>query len=176
MTRSVLVKAFLEGASIATLAELLGHDAADLEAGLRMGLVEISQDQPAPAHLPADSADLTPPRQAQTRVEAISSSPRPAAPNHAAEMKRNPVRRRVDRAIQAVQALDLTGYPDSLKDPRADTQRAVYDALKQEPQTSTQLARALSLDSAHVCGALNKLRVKNLVYGSEDTPVVWRLA
>lgn len=165
MTRAVVVKAFLEGASIATLAELLGHDVADLEAGLRMGLIEI---QTAEAEPPAEKVALPAP----PAPEAGASSPRPAR-NHAAEMKRDPVRRRVAAVNEA---LDLTGYPAALQDPRAETQRRVYAALSLSPATTMQIQERSNLPNVNVSSALQALRVKRLVIGSETTPVVWRIA
>ncbi len=158
MTREVLVRAFLEGASIATLAELLGHEATDLEAGLRQGLIEGIAEQDRPA------VDAAP--------KGGDSSPRPAR-NHAAAMRLNPGRKRVAKAVAA---LDLTGYPAALQDPRAETQRDIYDSLKGRQQTTTQLSHALELDSGKIFQGIEKLREKNLVRGSEDTPVVWSLA
>jgi hypothetical protein len=165
MTRPVLVKAFLEGASIATLADLLGHEVADLEAGLRQGLIEISQDQPKPQP-PASAEPEALPAPPARRAAAAESSPRPARRNQAARRAKS----------EDSGALDLTGYPESLQDPRATSQRAVLDALRRGPMTLGQCAEAAGLVSAKAWAALAALRQKNLVRGSEDTPVVWRIA
>ncbi len=158
MTREVLVRAFLEGASIATLAELLGHEATDLEAGLRQGLIEGIAEQDRPA------ADAAP--------KGGDSSPRPAR-NHAAAMRRNPVRKRVAAAVST--ALDLTGYPAELQDPRAETQRKAWDSLS-EPGTLVELSARSGISSQNLSTTLSALRAKNLIKGSETTPVVWRRA
>jgi len=174
MTRPVLVKAFMEGASIATLAQLLGHDAADLEAGLRQGLIEISQDQPEPRQTaPAEPETRPTPPAAPKRAGA--SSPRPARQkNYVAQLTKDIVRRRVES--KAGDVLDLTGYPAPLQDPRAETQRAIYDALRREPHDLHALQIATGRTSSKVFQAIQKMRNKNLVRGSETTPVVWRIA
>lgn len=179
MTRPVLVRAFLEGASIATLAELLGHEQADLEAGLRMGLIEIrdaeggssSQDQPAAdAALAEGAAPSSKPRQARNGAD--SSSGRPA--RHAGALKRSPARKRMAADVEAAAESKFSGYPESLRDNRAETQRAVYDALTMRERTTTDIAEELQMGSGAVFQAIQKLRDKNLVVGSETTPVKWR--
>ena len=163
MTREVVLELWLEGGRLNTIARLLGEDPHGVEDAVRMELNRLrnenTQDQPEPCS----------PAPAEARTEAADSSPRPAR-NRAAAMKRDPVRRRIEAA------LDLTGYPEVLQDPRAETQRDIFDALKRQPQTVTQLAQELERDSGKVFQAIQKLRAKNLIRGSETTPVVWRIA
>jgi hypothetical protein len=162
MTRAILVKAFLEGASMSTLAALLNEKPEDLEFGLRAGLQEIR-----------DEAGGQPAQQAQSGAGSPPAAPAPLR-NHAAAMKKSAVRRRIAAATD--KTLDLAGYPAALQDLRATTQRAIYDQLKQAPQTIAQLAVATQIDSGKIFQGMQKLRDKNMVRGSEDTPVIWRLA
>lgn len=173
MNRAALIAAWLEP-SIENLAVLMGEDAAGVEYAIRHELLKMKLDneiQPAEAEPPADVVALPAPPKAP---KAGASSPRPARRNHAAEMAASPVRKRIAATMNS--ALDLTGYPESLQDPRATSQRAVLDALKSGPMTLGQVAEATGLESSKAWATLGALRQKNLVIGSEDTPVVWRLA
>ena len=168
MTRGVVLELWLQGGRLHTIAQLLGEDASGIEDAVRMELCRIRDEhQPEPnAAAPADPA----PSPAPKAKRAAPSSGRPARRNHAVEMKTDPVRRRVEKA------LDLTTYPETLRDPSADSQRAVYDALLTGPMVLHDLQVETGLNSCKVFQALQKMRNKNIVRGSEDTPVVWRLA
>ena len=169
MTRALVLELWMQGGNLHTIAQLLGEDPIGLEDAVRMELRRIRDEfQPAEGQPPAGKVALPAP----PALEAGDSSPRPGR-NRAAEMKRDPVRRRVAAASEA---LDLTGYPAALQDPRATSQRAVLGKLRMRPMTLGEVAKETGLASANVWAALASLRGKNLVRGSEDTPVVWRLA
>ena len=177
MNRNALIAAWLDP-SIQNLAALIGEDAAGVEYAIRHELLRVKQEheiQQAEAEPPAERAVTEGNPSPRKASEAGASSPRPARQkNHAAEMKRDPVRRRMAAAISA--ALDLTGYPASLQDPRAETQRRVYDAVKEQGGTTVELSGRTGLTSDNISTTLSALRSKNLVRGSETTPVVWRVA
>jgi hypothetical protein len=163
MTRLILVDAFMEGASMETLAKLLGEELDDLQAGLRQGLHEFrDQFQPEVAGPQAESAGATAPR--TVRTEAADSSPRP-------------VRRKKAAAKAFTDTVnDFSGYPEEIRHHLNETGRAIYDALRTKPQNVIEIARSTGFESNAVAMGLRRLRDKNLVRGSEDTPVVWRLA
>jgi hypothetical protein len=154
MTRTILVKAFMEGCSLQTLAALLNEDAVDLEHGLRMGLQELRDE-----------------------AEVILEPPAPApsgALNHAAALKRSPVRRRVAKHV-AEQTDTLANYPSSLHDPRAESQRACYHALKGGPLVMHEIINVTGLDSGATFQALTKLRQKNLAHKQDGWRGAWEL-
>lgn len=177
MTRTVLVEAFMEGASLGTLAKLLGETPENLEHGFRQGLIEIrdgSRDQPVADAPLAERAAATAPRQARNGAD--SSSGRPA--RHAGALKRSPARKRmaVDVTLPDGTTVEYSTYPAALHDPRAETQRAIWDALKSGEKTTTMLSAEIGHNSSNVVQAIQKMRNKNLVRGSETTPVKWRQA
>lgn len=163
MTRDAVLSAWLEGARIATLARVVNEDPEGVEDAIRHELRTIREEyQPS---VSAVSAPLTTARKSR----AADSSPLPE-PNHAAAMRKSPARRAVERIVD-----DLSDYPESLRNPLAKAQRAIYDALRSGPKTTLTLAPLTGLTSATVSTTLYTLRDKRIARGDECMPVNWSL-
>lgn len=91
--------------------------------------------------------------------------------NAAASMRKSPVRSRVEREVNAV---SLSSYPEALRDPRANMQRALWDALADGAKNFSDLCRAANLDPANsnVYGGLTAMRNKLLVH-KRDSDGAW---
>lgn len=170
MTREVVLELWLQGGRLCTIAKLLGEDPHGVEDAVRMELQRIRDEfQSEPnAAAPAEPEALPPPQRAKRAASSFEPSAR--RKNMAGERAAAQVRRRIGAA------LDLTGYPASLQDPRAERQRKVYDALKAAPSTTMELQGQMNLTSANVSSTIHALRAKGLIIGSETIPVAWRLA
>ena len=83
--------------------------------------------------------------------------------NAAAAMRRSAVRRKIAKESEA---LDLTGYPESLRDPKAVDMRAVWDALRAKPLAFGELMAAAGInpDGSTAYGALSRMREKCLIH------------
>jgi DNA-binding transcriptional ArsR family regulator len=152
-----LVQVFRSGASMEHIAALLQEPLVLVEFTLRQGL---NGTQPEPVAVPVESAGATAPR--AVRTEAADSSPRPV--------------RRKKAAAPAKAADDFIDYPEEIRHHLNVTGRAIYDALRTKPQTVIEIYRSTGIETNAVSMALKRLRDKNLVRGSEDMPVIWRLA
>lgn len=164
MTRDAVLTAWLEGARIGTLARVINEDPAGVEDALRHELRTIREE-----YQPSVSAEAPPLTTAKV-AQAAASSPSPAPKNHAAAMRKSPARKAVERIVD-----DLSDYPESLRNPLAKAQRAIYDALRSGPKTTLTLAPLTGLTSATVSTTLYTLRDKRIVRGDECMPVNWSL-
>lgn len=75
--------------------------------------------------------------------------------------------KRVPASKQTGPVSDLSDYPSALRDPRAETQRGIYDALQRGPLPLVKITEALcdagrQIESSAVMTGLQKLRDKGL--------------
>lgn len=145
-----IIEVFRQGAALDSICRLTGRHQHDIEEAMRAELRALAHET-RQAVTPAGEAPAVAP-----------TKPAPRTP---------PVARAHRKTPDAV----LSGYPEALRDPRAERQRACYDALTMQPMTLAELADALDTDSGGAWGAVESLRKKNLAIGSDTTPVVWSL-
>jgi len=145
MTREDLLACWISGAPLAALARLLGEEPEALEDGLRMELRRLAE-----AERPAE-------RSAPNRSGAAKSS----------------TARKPGGSASSPAAADLSGYPKPLQDPRAVTQRAVWDALTDAPQTVRELAKRAGLELPAADSAVRALRRHGLACTNGDVPAQW---
>lgn len=166
-----ILTVFMEGARISSIAELIVDAPDRVEDGLRSALREIYDEYViAGPSRPQPPTTAETPQQGAATVRAAASSPLPEPKNHAAAMKRSPARKAVERIVE-----DLSDYPESLRNPLAKAQRAIYEALRDGPKTTLTLAPLTGLTSATISTTLYTLRDRRIVRGDECMPVNWSL-
>jgi len=145
MTRAALLRAWSEGASLLTLAELLGEDPRDLEAAVRLELQPALNEFASSRRVPPSAAT------------AAAPAPPPAG---AAELQ----------IPSASRTLDLTGYPAPLQDPARKLERAVWDALD-VPRTWGEIDDEIAPANMYQLErAIQWLRANHLIELSDESP------
>lgn len=133
---------------MAALAALVGQDVHEVEDALRSALDQI-KDEGAQKQPVVTVAEAT-----RRNMETIRQE------NAAAAMRRSPVRRKLGRESDV---LNLTGYPESLKNPLSTSTRAAWDALL-KPKTLAEVELETSLSNGAAFQALKSLREKGLAH------------
>lgn len=147
MTRADLLTCWIAGAPLAALARLLGEEPESIEDGLRMELRRLVEAERRPTGRPQGSNDRPAGHRQASRKRGGSASPPAAA--------------------------DLSHYPEAIRDPRAKSRRAVWDALTDAPQTVAAVAAKAKLDPAAADAALRALRSAGLAVTNGDVPAQW---
>jgi hypothetical protein len=154
MTRQALLCAWAEGASLLTLAELLGEDPRDLEAAVRLELQPALNEFASSRRVPPSAATSRPLPDAAT---VAAPAPPPAG---AAELQ----------IPSASRMLDLTGYPAPLQDPARKLERAVWDALD-VPRTWDEIDDEIAPANMYQLErAIQWLRANHLIELSDESP------
>lgn len=171
MINASLVEAFLEGATLNSLAGLLGRSPEAVERDLRTVLIELRAEAALPeielTERPLAGKSLADNQPVAAR-EGSGASASPA--RHASALQRSPARRRA-----AADTADLSAYPESIRSSAAVSLRAAYDALRDGPKRVGAVAESTGLSSACAISALSGLRDKALAVKRDGWGGEWKL-
>lgn len=167
MNNETVLKVWMdENVSVGAIARLFETDMVSVEDGIRAELRRLRSEAADAMGVELDPAP-TKYRQYQQDVldQARQTVAKLPGPIDTEEIK-HPRRQRaqkIDRPDRIVKGVLLTDYPDALRHPLADSQRAVWDSLK-TPAGVSDLERDTGLENGALYQCLMAMRNKTLIH------------